>query len=131
MAINFPAATVVGQTYTDPASGNTYVVVAVGPPAQWVGSGSTNNLDGTYFRVDASNGPLGNTVSVDGNILPNTDNVRNLGSVTQRFANIYTGDLHLKNERGDWTMIEEDDFLTLRSNKTGKVFKLLMEEVQD
>jgi len=28
-------------------------------------------------------------------------------------------------------MIEEDEFLTLRSNKTGKVFKLLMEEVQD
>lgn len=131
MAINFPAATTVGQTYTDPTSGSVYVVVAVGPPAQWVGSGSTNNLDGTYFRVDASNGPIGNTTVVDGNILPNTDNVRNLGSAGARFANIYTGDLHLANERGDWTMIEEEEYLTLRSNKSGKVFKLLMEEVQD
>ena len=67
------------------------------------------------------------TVKCD--ILPETDKVVNLGSATKRFDNIYTGDLHLKNERGDWTMVEEDEFLTLRNNKTGKTFRLLMEEV--
>jgi len=68
-------------------------------------------------------------VTVSANILPGTDNTLDLGSATQRFANLYTGDLHLKNDRGDWTMIEEEDHLTLRNNKTGKVFRLLMEEV--
>lgn len=64
-----------------------------------------------------------------GNILPNGDNIRNIGSPTLRFANIYTGDLHLANDRGDWTVIEEENYLSLRNNKTGKVYKLLMEEV--
>ena len=62
-------------------------------------------------------------------ILASPDNTINLGSPTQRFANIYTGDLHLKNDRGDWTMIEEEDFLSLRNNTTGKTFKISMEPV--
>jgi len=37
--------------------------------------------------------------------------------------------VHLKNERGDWSMVEEEDYLTLINNKTGKRFKLLMEEL--
>ncbi len=69
------------------------------------------------------------TVVVKKAILPITDSTIDLGSPTQRFANMYTGDLHLKNERGDWTVIEEDEFLTLKNNKTGKTFRLLMEEV--
>ena len=63
------------------------------------------------------------------NFLPDVDNTYDLGSPTQRFANIYTGDLHLKNDRGDWTVIEEDDYLSLRNNKSGKTFRLVMEEV--
>ena len=68
-----------------------------------------------------------NTTAAD--FLPDVDNTYNLGSPTQRFANIYTGDLHLKNDRGDWTVIEEDDYLSLRNNKSGKTFRLVMEEV--
>lgn len=129
MAINFPTATAVGQTYTDPTSGNSYVVIAVGPPAQWISAGSSTNLDTTYFRKDGTNGPVGSTLEVNGDILPTSDNARNLGSTSARFANVYTGDLHLANERGDWTMIEEEEFLTLRNNKTGKVFALEMREI--
>jgi hypothetical protein len=65
----------------------------------------------------------------NGNILPDVDNSRNLGSPLLRFANIYTGDLHLANDRGDWTVVEESEYLSLRNNKTGKTFKLVMEEV--
>jgi hypothetical protein len=66
---------------------------------------------------------------------PTADNTIDLGSASLRFANIYAanvraGDLHLKNDKGDWTMIEAEDYLTLRNNKTGKTFKLLMEEVE-
>ena len=69
------------------------------------------------------------SISVNADIIPDTDSVTNLGSQTNRFANIYTGDLHLKNDRGDWTVIEEDDYLSLRNNKSGKTFRLVMEEV--
>ena len=64
MALDFPTATTVGQTYTDPTSGNTYVVTVVGPPAQWVGSGSSTSLDNTYLRKDASNDPVTGTLTV-------------------------------------------------------------------
>ena len=66
----------------------------------------------------------------DGDVLPDSDNTRNLGSLTKRWANIYTGDLHLKNDRGDWTVIEEEEYLSLRNNKSGKLYRLVMEEVQ-
>ena len=80
---------------------------------------------------------IGNTVTdslailsgITSNVLPLLDDTVDLGSPTQRWANIYTGDLHLKNDRGDWTMIEEEDYLSLRNNKTGKTFKLVMESV--
>jgi hypothetical protein len=69
-------------------------------------------------------------LTIDGNIVPNQDNQYNLGSSTFRFANIYTGDLHLRNDRGDWTLVEESDYLTVRNNKTGKVYKLTMKEIK-
>ena len=59
-------------------------------------------------------------------LLPEADVTVNLGSVDKRFANIYTGDLHLKNDRGDWTVIEEEDCLTMRNNKTGKRYAISM-----
>jgi len=68
-------------------------------------------------------------LDIDGNLLPNTDNAYNLGSPSFRWANIYTGDLHLENDRGSWTVIEEREFLSLRNNKTGKTFKIVMEAV--
>jgi hypothetical protein len=62
---------------------------------------------------------------------PAADNVTDLGSPSKRWRNIYTGDLHLANERGNWTVVEESDYLTLRNNKTGKRFKILMEMLPD
>ena len=39
---------------------------------------------------------------------------------------INTGDLHMQNERGDWTFIEEEDCLTVTNNKTGQRYALSM-----
>ena len=64
---------------------------------------------------------------INTNLLPSTDTGFSLGSPNRRFSDIYTGDLHLRNDRGDWTVIEEPEFLTITNNKTGKRFKLLME----
>jgi len=65
------------------------------------------------------------------NIIPDGNRTRNLGSDTSRFANIYTGDLHLKNDRGDYTLIEEEDCLTIRFNKTGKRYKFVLERAPE
>ena len=65
-----------------------------------------------------------------GHFSPTVDDSKDLGSATKQWRNIYTGDLHLKNERGSWTVIEEEDYLTLRNNKPDKVYKLVMEEIE-
>ena len=63
-----------------------------------------------------------------GQIRPVADNTYDLGTSSFRWANVYTGDLHLKNDRGDYTIIEEEDALTLRNNKTGKVYNFVLQE---
>jgi hypothetical protein len=62
-------------------------------------------------------------------VIPN--GTSNLGISTNRWDKIYandifTGDLHMKNERGDWTLIEEEDCLTMTNNKTGKRYAISM-----
>ena len=67
----------------------------------------------------------------DGVIAPVTNDDVDLGTTSLRFKNIYTMDLHLANDRGDWTVIEEEDYLSLRNNKNGKLFKILMQEISE
>ena len=76
---------------------------------------------------------ISNTIAFNGgaisDLLPADDMLYNLGSPSNRWANVYTGDLHLRNDRGNWTVIEEDDYLSIRNNKTGKMFKFVLEPV--
>lgn len=77
---------------------------------------------------------LHGAVTLSCDMVPNFNNSHDIGTAANRlkalYANdVYTGDLHLKNEHGDWTMIEAEEYLTIRNNKTGKTFRLLMEEV--
>jgi len=64
-------------------------------------------------------------------VSPSSDNQYDLGSSSKRWANVYTGDLHLKNERGNWTILEEEDYLCVINNKTGKKFKMMLQEIED
>jgi len=64
-----------------------------------------------------------------GSVLPAGNNTQDLGSSAKRWANLYIADLNLKNDRGDWTVIEEEEYLSLKNNKNGKTYKLVMEEV--
>ena len=79
-------------------------------------------------------------LTVTGNILPDADNTRNLGAVGTRWANIYTGDLHLSNETkaegnavdgttGNWTIQEGAEDLFIINNKSGKKYKFSLTEV--
>lgn len=92
---------------------------------------------GEYIHGDATNLTIasGNDIVCalgSGKALePITDNISDLGSTTKRWANIYTGDLHLKNDRGDWTVVEESEYLTLVNNANGKKYKIMMEEIED
>ncbi len=77
-------------------------------------------------------------INEDGDVLPGADNTQDLGSSAKRWANVYTGDLHLSNEgrgndidgtSGAWTMQEGESDLFLINNKTGKKYKFNLTEV--
>ena len=87
----------------------------------------------TFSDTLATTGSItaGSTITAGGNVLPTNDNSQDLGSAAQRWANIYTGDLHLKNERGDWSVVEEEEYLSVINNKTGKKYKFVLEEIED
>jgi hypothetical protein len=63
-------------------------------------------------------------------LFPSADNASDLGSAAKRWRNIYTTDLHLNNDRGDWTIIEEEEYLSIRNNKNGKMHKFVLEEIE-
>lgn len=69
------------------------------------------------------------TINISSSLIPDSDLSASLGTPSLRFANIYTGDLHLKNDRGDWTVIEEGEYLSVRNNSTGRRFKIVMEAI--
>jgi hypothetical protein len=77
----------------------------------------------------------------NGSIMPFTDNAQDLGSSSLQWQNIYTGDLHLSNERhkegnsvdgttGNWTIQEGADNLYIINNKNGKKFKFCLKEIE-
>ena len=89
--------------------------------------------DGTIGNATVSDlVKLENTgLEIKGHVVPDGDNTRDLGAADARWANIYTGDLHLRNDRGDWTVIEEEEYLSIRNNKTGKRYKFVLEEIDE
>lgn len=76
---------------------------------------SNIDLSGGYFASD---------------VLPDANGTRDMGSSALRWGQIWTSDLNLKNERGDWKVVEESDYLSLTNNLTGKKYKILMEEIE-
>lgn len=71
-------------------------------------------------------------------LYPSTDNGLDLGSSTNRWNNIYTGDIQLSNEGsqnevdgswGKWTIQEGQDDLFLLNRRNGKKYKFSLEEV--
>lgn len=71
----------------------------------------------------------GTTLTVTGNVIPGATTTYDLGSSTNRWNVVYTGDLSLKNAFGDYTLVEGSEDLFLYNNKTGRVFKFMLQEV--
>ena len=85
------------------------------------------------------NGPINVSDITCHNITPELNNNYNLGTPTQRFANIYSADLQLSNvsanpnsvdgTKGDWTLQEGENDIFMINNITGKKFKINLTEV--
>lgn len=86
----------------------------------WLERGQFWTQSGTTLR----------STSPNMSIVPNSG-TGTLGISTDKWSEIYAqvvhiGDLHMQNERGDWTFIEEEDCLTVTNNKTGQRYALDM-----
>lgn len=86
-------------------------------------------------------GTITGNVSIAGSILPSSNSTFDLGAAAFRWANIYTGDLHLSNEgkpsgnlvdgtKGNWTVQEGEQSLFLINNRTGKKYRFAIEEIE-
>ena len=73
-----------------------------------------------------------------GNILPTSNNAKDLGSTSLRWRNIYTNDLNLSNEGssndvdgtwGSYTIQEGAEDLFLVNKRNGKKYKFALTEV--
>ena len=71
--------------------------------------------------------------------MPTADVGGDLGSTTNRWANVYTADMQLSNEGsqndidgtwGKYTIQEGENDLFLINRRTGKKYKFMLEEVQ-
>ena len=98
--------------------------------------GGTNFSSGTNVASISNAG----TLTVNGNVMPTTNNSSNLGSATYAWANLYTNDLHLNNmnkeggndidkTNGNWTIQEGAENLYIINNNNGKKFKIDLTEI--
>jgi len=78
-------------------------------------------------------------ITVTGNVLPEADATRDLGSASFRWANIYSADLQMSNEGsqnevdgtwGKWTIQEGENDLFIINRRTGKKYKFMLQEVE-
>ena len=103
----------------------------------YAGGGTGGNIS---FRTSTShNSNESLRITPDSHVLPGADNTQDLGSSTMRWANVYTGDMHLNNmnsggnevdgTEGHWTMQEGADDLFLINRNTGKRYKFNLTEV--
>jgi hypothetical protein len=124
-----------GSTTTISGSDLQNVILAAGTGVTTLAlSGSTVNNQATIaHRFNLGGTLISHVTASDGRqgFFPGADSTFDLGGPSIRWANIYTGDLHLRNERGSYTLIEESDFLSIRFNKNGKRYKFLLERVPE
>ena len=64
-----------------------------------------------------------------GKLIPHTNATHDLGSALNRWSTVYTSDLSMSNGIGDYTRVEGLEDLFLYNNKTNKVFKFMLQEV--
>jgi hypothetical protein len=101
-------------TITNAATGN-------GP--QLSATGDDTNID---LKLTAKGT---GAIVATGDVVPEANGTRDLGSASNRWANIYTSDLNLNNGIGNYTIVEGEDDLFLYNNRSGKTYKFVLAEV--
>jgi hypothetical protein len=114
-------------------AGTTAMAVMVGDGTATTNNFLSGNID-SYLAAVNGNVGIGLTnpsykLQVSGTIAPDSTGVHNLGDASNRWNTVYTSDLSLSNEHGDWTIVEGSDDLFLYNNKKDKVYKFKLEEV--
>lgn len=129
-----------GISITDGGAGGNLTIAATGGTGTPAGSDQQIQFNdaGSFgasanLNFDSSNNILSVTGSLGmkGNIIPDEDTTYTLGTSDKRWGHVYTGDLHLRNDRGDWTIVEERDYLCVVNNITGKKYKMMLQPIDD
>jgi len=127
-------------------SGN-QITFTSAPPAlsnvhvRHLGFRTTSTVTALAANTTITTPVLQGQMTANGSIVPAANTTYNLGSSSLRWANIYTGDLHLSNEgrdsgnmvdgtKGNWTLQEGQTDLYLINNITGKKYRFAIEEIQ-
>lgn len=120
-------------TSAPPASSNVHV--------RHLGFRTTSTVTALAANTTITTPVLQGQMTANGSIVPAANTTYDLGSSSLRWANIYTGDLHLSNEgrnsgnlvdgtKGNWTVQEGETDLYLINNITGKKYKFAIEEIK-
>ena len=116
-----------------------------GSPRIMFGS-SGGALDGAFvynisnnYMAFYTNGTEHIRIDTSGHFHPITDATRDLGKSDKRWRNVYTTDLQLSNENtggnevdgteGNWTLQEGESDIYMINRKTGKKYKMMLQEV--
>jgi hypothetical protein len=127
-------------------SGN-QITFTSAPPAlsnvhvRHLGFRTTSTVTALAANTTITTPVLQGQMTANGSIVPAANTTYDLGSASLRWANIYTGDLHLSNEgrnsgnlvdgtKGNWTVQEGETDLYLINNITGKKYRFAIEEIQ-
>ena len=112
-----------------------------GDGSQLTGIDATSLKDSggsTKIQAQASGLMITGITTVSGNFMPGTDNSLDLGSLTQRWANVYVGDMNLSNKGkkndvdgtwGNFTLQEGENDLFIINNRSGKRYKFNLTEI--
>jgi hypothetical protein len=125
------------------ASVSNSAAIAVSKLATFVNTNADNRVITGSGTANTLNGESGLTfgsavLSVTGNVVPEANNTRDLGTTSLRWANVYTNDLNLSNEGssndvdgtwGSYTIQEGSEDLFLINKRNGKKFKFNLTEV--
>ena len=99
--------------------------------------------DTNYDLMVDSSFYVGGNFRCNGNVIPHSNDNKDLGTSSLRWRNVYTTDLQLSNESkkdkggndvdgtwGDYTIQEGEDDLFLINNRNGKKYKFMVQEVK-
>ena len=116
-----------------------------GTPRILFGSSGGALDGGIYYNISSNymafytNGTEHIRIDQPGNLNPVVDASRDLGTSSLRWRNVYTTDLQLSNENtggnevdgteGNWTLQEGESDLYMINRKTGKKYKMMLQEV--